>query len=62
MFLFFNKIDKLMSEKMELEFNNNIEKKPWQCPDLYCLDLSKTEGGAAITNFEDETYHPDSQM
>jgi hypothetical protein len=46
---------------MELDLNKKNEKKQWQCPDLYCLDVNKTETGYAISNFEDGTYHPDSQ-
>jgi len=48
--------------KMELELENKIEKKTWQCPDLFSLDIKRTEDGYAISNQEDGTYHPDSQI
>jgi hypothetical protein len=48
---------------MELDLDKNIEKKCWQCPHLYSLDIDKTEGGGAIATTEEEgAYHPDSQM
>lgn len=52
-----------MNEKMALELNSYVEKKQWQRPDIFCLDLKKTEGGGLIgTTEEDGAYHPESQM
>ena len=51
----------MICQKMKMDFENSPQKKPWQCPNLISLDVNKTEGGAVITNFEDESYHPDSQ-
>jgi hypothetical protein len=46
---------------METQNNDIYPKKEWKSPDLFCLDVSKTESGDGISNFEDGTYHPDSQ-
>jgi hypothetical protein len=46
---------------MRINIENSPPKKSWQCPKLFSLDINKTEGGAVITNFEDESYQKDSQ-
>jgi hypothetical protein len=45
---------------MELELNNNIQKETWHCPEIYSLDIYKTEGGRVIETTEDTTFHVDS--